>query len=80
MEILERCDFDRAAYLAEGNALAARFGDYLQKMHDYYAKTETPHIRIVADYVAGMTDDYTIECIQEIMVPKRFGIQFGEFL
>ena len=79
-KILDRCDFDREAYLKEGNTLSARFGDYLQKMHDFYKRSKTPNIRIVADYIAGMTDDYTIECIQEIMVPKRFETHFDEHL
>ena len=26
--------------------------------------------RVVCDYVAGMTDDYSIHCFQEIYIPK----------
>ena len=63
-----------------GNSLASRFGDYLIKMNDYYTRMATPPKKIVADYVAGMTDDYALECVNEIMVPRRFGFYFEEHL
>ncbi len=80
LEILDSCGADEERYLEEGNALAARFGDYLGKMAAYYNERGTSPKRIVADYVAGMTDDFALECVNEIMVPKRLGINFNEFL
>ena len=71
---------DAAGYLDEGNALAARFGDYIKKMAAYYNERGTSDKSIVGDYVAGMTDDFALECVNEIMVPRRFGIQFEDFL
>ena len=71
---------DGAGYQEEGNALASRFGDYLQKMDDYYSRTGKAAKRIVTDYVAGMTDDFALECVNEIMVPRRFGIHLDEYL
>jgi dGTPase len=80
LEILDAYGSDEERYLEEGNALAARFGDYLGKMAAYYEERGTSPKRIVADYVAGMTDDFALDCVNEIMVPKRFGIHFNEFL
>ena len=80
VEALNRYSFNRSDYQSEGNVLASRFGDYLEKMHQYYADNDIPIDSIVTDYVAGMTDDYALECVTEIMVPKRFGVHFDEHL
>ena len=72
--------FDTHRYEEEGNTLASRFGDYLDKMLGYYSTQDIADRRIVADYVAGMTDDYAIECVSEIMIPKRFEVHFNEHL
>ncbi len=80
LEILDSCGTDSQAYAEEGNALASRFGDYLSKMAGFYEKKGTSPKCIVRDYVAGMTDDFALECVNEIMVPRRFGIHFDEFL
>lgn len=71
---------DSQRYSEEGNALAARFGDYMGKMAAFYDERDTCPKCIVRDYVAGMTDDFALECVNEIMVPRRFGIHFDEFL
>jgi dGTPase len=80
LDIFDTYGADLEGYDEEGNALAPRFGDYYCKMAEYYEKRGTTPKRIIADYVAGMTDDFALECVSEIMVPKRFGIRFGEFL
>jgi dGTPase len=40
-------------------------------------KESTPKPRVVADYVAGMTDDYLMNAYKEIVIPKSFGINFA---
>jgi dGTPase len=40
-------------------------------------KEITPKLRAVADYVAGMTDDYLMNAYKEIVIPKSFGINFA---
>ncbi|MBT3274107.1 MAG: HD domain-containing protein [Spirochaetales bacterium] len=78
IDIFERYGFDSPAYEDEGNGLGSRFGDYLDKMRKYYDEQGTGAKKIVADYVAGMTDDFALECVNEIMVPRRFGMQFED--
>ena len=80
MEIFNKYRSDSEGYAAEGNSLASRFGDYLGKMNAYYTEKGTPPKKIVSDYVAGMTDDFALECINEIMVPRRFDFRFDEHL
>jgi dGTPase len=64
--------FTFADYQREHTILAIRFGDYLSKMQSFYTAEGAGDDQIVIDYVAGMTDDYAIDCIEEIMVPKEF--------
>ena len=80
LEILAAYGHDSQGYSEEGNALAARFGDYMGKMATFYDERATGPKCIVRDYVAGMTDDFALECVNEIMVPRRFGTHFDEFL
>jgi dGTPase len=51
--------------------LDKRFGNYLYKMRYLYEKKE-PFIpkQIVLDYVAGMTDQYALQCAKEIIFPE----------
>jgi dGTPase len=67
-------DFDR--YAADKNQLAVRFGDYLSKMSDFYGEVEKSWDRSIVDYLAGMTDDFALECVNDVMIPKRFDTPF----
>jgi len=74
--IFERYGTDEAAYAAERNTLAARFGDYVCKMQSFYESEAGTPENVVFDYIAGMTDDFAIDSVGEIMVPKQFSVQF----
>jgi dGTPase len=80
VDLFGRYRFESGGYRNERNILAARFGDYVQKMKSFYQNEEGPETNIVLDYIAGMTDDYAIDCISEIMIPKHFPLQFDKFL
>ena len=80
VDLLNKFEFNAALYMSEGNSLASRFGDYLQKMEEYYRSIDESVPRVVADYIAGMTDDYAIDSIKEIMIPKKFETAFEEHL
>ena len=41
-------------------------------------KSTTSKVRVVADYVSGMTDDYLMNAYKEIVIPKSFGINFAK--
>jgi dGTPase len=45
------------------------FGHYLKSMHHFYGE-KTGTNRILGDYIAGMTDDYAIDAVKQIMIPK----------
>ena len=74
LNLMQKYGRDSARYTEEPNSLAAHFADYLQKMAEYY--TGKPDDEAAFDYLAGMTDDYAIDCVSEIMLPKSFQIKF----
>ncbi len=71
-ELFARCGADFARYERERNRLAVRFGDYLAKMEGFYETSERSWDRAIVDYIAGMTDDFAIESVREIMLPAEF--------
>ena len=78
MHIFARYGEDFHAYRGENNRLAIRFGDYLSKMAHFYREVDGDFRYAVIDYIAGMTDDYAMECVQEIMIPRKFEYRFDE--
>ena len=79
-DLFSRFGPEGEGYREEGNRLSIRFGDFLTKMRDFYEKTDGSYDNAVTDYIAGMTDGYAIDCISEIMIPKKFELEFDEFL
>lgn len=73
-DLLQKYGRDTQGLSGEPNLLAAHFADYLEKMSAYYE--DKPETEAAFDYVAGMTDDYAIDCVSEIMLPKSFQIKF----
>jgi dGTPase len=79
-EIFDSYGHEKEAYKKENNLLAVRFSDYLGKMTDFYTSVDSGFDNIVTDYIAGMTDDYAIECVSQIMMPDQMENQFKQFL
>lgn len=79
-DIFKRGGFDYESYKAEKNLLAVRFGDYVLKMRPFYEEVDGGYANLVCDYLAGMTDDYALECISEIMIPKKMEHRFDQYL
>jgi dGTPase len=68
------------AYAKEGNQLAQRFGDYLKIMHAFYLDEEKSFVNAPLDYIAGMTDDFAVNAIKEILIPDKFDTPFMQNL
>lgn len=77
-EMLEKGGEDDEIYKAENNFLAARFSDYYRKMKPFYLEVDGGTQNVVFDYLAGMTDNYALNCVNEIMIPRKFEYQFNE--
>lgn len=79
-EIFSLYRFDPEGYRRERNLLAVRFGDYASKMRPFYEEFDGSYENLTYDYLAGMTDDYALESISEITIPKKMEEQFDQFL
>lgn len=76
-DLLEKKGHDFTAYAASVIRLDRAFGNFLQKMHRFYAQEgDHPH-RIVTDYISGMTDLYALSCIKEITLPPPLRFTAG---
>lgn len=73
MELFDKDPGDSEKYLASGLQLDRHFGNYLREMQPVYEREGAGGIRIVTDFVAGMTDDYAIDAIRQITVPEPVG-------
>lgn len=79
-EMFDLAGFDYDRYKAEKNLLSVRFGDYVLKMRPFYENVDGGFGNLVFDYIAGMTDDYALECVSEIMIPGKMEHKFDQFL
>lgn len=77
-DLFDAAGDNHSVYKSENNFLAARFSDYYQKMKQFYFEVDGGTDKLVFDYVAGMTDNYALNCVNEIMIPRKFEYQFNE--
>lgn len=68
--LFDRLGWDYPKYQESVIGLDHAFGKYLAELHDFYTAKGTSTHRIVADYIAGMTDSYALVAIQDITFPK----------
>ena len=74
-EIFNKYKLDFDLYNREGNFLSRKFADYLDKMRRFYEDVDGGFDMTIIDYIAGMTDDYALECVNDILIPKGFETQ-----
>ena len=68
-----RLGFDPAPYVDEPLAVDRSFGRYVGRIGPMYVRTgETGELRVVGDYVAGMTDDFALRGFRELVLPQPF--------
>ena len=75
-DIFLKYGYDYDKYKAEKTMLSFRFSDYLSKMENFYRNIEETNKNVVLDYIAGMTDDYALDCIAELYLPGKFFYNF----
>jgi dGTPase len=61
--------------LAEGNGASDLFREFLDGMADAY-RERTPHVVIVRDFIAGMTDDYFLNQCHKRLIPQIKSIRY----
>lgn len=79
MKLLKEHSWDNDFYYNSEKKLVKSFGAYLYKMEQFYRKEakernstqEEQHSQLVTDYISGMTDNYALECMQDLCIPRR---------
>ncbi len=77
-DLFTNYEFNFNSYYKSDLNLDKLFGRYLKTMQRFYDKEketlnythEDLKIRIVIDYVAGMSDVYALDCMKELSIPK----------
>ncbi|NCB01079.1 MAG: HD domain-containing protein [Spirochaetia bacterium] len=70
-ELFIRFGFDTNQYRNEKNMLSIGFSQYLVDMKEGYEKKDGGYERIVFDYIAGMSDNFALDCADEILKPHH---------
>ncbi|MDD2232819.1 MAG: HD domain-containing protein [Sphaerochaetaceae bacterium] len=70
-ELFEKNGFDEKPYREEKNMLAVGFCNHINEMNDVYLRCDGGYSRLVIDYVAGMSDNFCLDCANEILKPEH---------
>lgn len=70
LKLYNKYSFDYAAYLESTRKVDRFFGNYLYKMKEFYESEGNRAAQIITDYISGMTDNFALECMKEITIPK----------
>lgn len=78
--LLDKYGFEEKAYHTEKNMLAAGFYIHLSEMYEPYMRKDGNLDRIVFDYVAGMSDNFCLDCANEILKPEHLNERIEQSL
>ncbi len=67
----ETCGFEAELYASEKNMLAMGFFHHLEDMQQSYLSHDGNLDRLIYDYVAGMSDNFALDCANEILKPEH---------
>ncbi|MGI6432478.1 MAG: deoxyguanosinetriphosphate triphosphohydrolase family protein [Sphaerochaetaceae bacterium] len=70
-QLIDAYGEEKEGYIDEKNMLAVGFMLHLTEMKDPYLKYDGSLDRIVFDYVAGMSDNFCLDCANEILKPEH---------
>ncbi|MGN1163781.1 MAG: deoxyguanosinetriphosphate triphosphohydrolase family protein [Candidatus Ornithospirochaeta sp.] len=69
---------EEKGYLDERNMLAAGFFSHIKEMYPVYMEKEGSDRRMIMDYVAGMTDNFSLDCANEILKPEHLNDEIDQ--
>lgn len=70
INLLQKLGNEFEKYKTLNLKLDRSFGAYIERMNDYYNKTNESQQQIVVNFIAGMTDHYAMEAMRQISLPK----------
>lgn len=68
--LFNKYGIDYKAYFKSKKRIDQLFGNYLKKMDLFYKEESYKANIIITDYISGMTDNFALECMKEITIPK----------
>lgn len=68
--LFERYGFDYDTYSAEGKQTAFNFAKYMRSMKKVYHEDPALVDDIIADYIAGMTDSFALDVMEDVILPN----------
>jgi dGTPase len=78
--MLDSYGMDESKYVDEKNMLAVGFYQHLYGMREPYLRFDGDIKRIVFDYVAGMSDNFCLDCANEILKPEHLNDRIEQSL
>jgi dGTPase len=78
--MLDAYQLDGERYRDERNMLAVGFYHHLVEMQPMYLKQDGNVDRLVFDYVAGMSDNFCLDCANEILKPEHLNERIEQSL
>ena len=69
--LMESYGFDAVQYQQEKNMLASGFGLHVNELRDAYMEHDKHTQMMVFDYIAGMSDNFCLDCANEILKPEH---------
>ncbi|MCQ2412838.1 MAG: HD domain-containing protein [Sphaerochaetaceae bacterium] len=70
-DLFAKNGYDGSLYMKEGNMLSAGFYNYITEKKDAYMQHDGNMDRVVFDYIAGMSDNFCLDCGNEILRPDH---------
>lgn len=67
--LYSKYEIDYEAYENMDLKFEKDFGQYIKAMHNFYIDEDDPE-QIITDYIAGMTDSFAMDCMQQISFPQ----------
>ena len=71
---------DEWGYEKEKNMLSAGFLNHIKEMYPIYMEREGTDKRMIIDYVAGMTDNFSLDSANEILKPEHLNEEIDNHL
>ena len=77
-ELYSQYALDESGYIAERNMLAAGFYNHIVDMYPKYIQKEGSDRMMIIDYIAGMTDNFCLDCANEILKPEHLNEEIDQ--
>lgn len=68
--LFKQYQFDYPSYEKEGKQTALLFAKYMESMQRVYQNNPQNITTIIADYIAGMTDSFALNVMEEVILPN----------